>query len=128
VNAFSLKKGRNRMCLSRLGKYTLEPRSCHRFDIQAPIIYDTANPKPITLHAVAHQAVIVLETTKAYFDADVKEEKIPVQLRSSRGKGEIFFAFCVYTRKSKSSLTRKIVSIVIISFCLLKLFRGQSNF
>ena len=89
MNTFSLKKGRNRMCLSRLGKYTLEPRSCHRFDIQPPIIYDTASPKPITLHAIAHQAIVVVETTKAYFEADVKEDKIPVQLRSSRGKGMI---------------------------------------
>ena len=75
------------MCLSRPGLYTLDPRSCHRFDIQPPIIYDALNPKPITLHAVSHQAVIVLETTKTYLESDLKEDKIPVQIRSSKGKG-----------------------------------------
>lgn len=87
VESFSLKKGRNRMCLSRLGKYTLEPRSCHRFDGPSPIVYDTANPRPINLHAVAHQAVVTMSTNRAYLDSNLKEEKISVHVHSSRGKG-----------------------------------------
>ncbi|XP_076818346.1 BOS complex subunit NOMO1-like [Clavelina lepadiformis] len=86
VDTFSLKKGRNRLCLSNLGKYTLEPQSCHKFDVQSPIVFDTANPKPINLHAIAHEAVITMEAKKLYLESPLKEDKIQVEIRSSRGK------------------------------------------
>jgi len=85
VNSFPLKKGHNRMCLARPGEYTLEPVSCHRFDVTTPLKYNTARPKPITLHAVAHEAIIAMETTLKINDDS--SDATTVMIRSSRGKG-----------------------------------------
>nr|CAB3264401.1 nodal modulator 1 [Phallusia mammillata] len=82
VESFPLKKGHNRLCLSRTGEYLLEPVSCHRFDIHTPLKYNTARPKAITLQAVAHEAVIAMETKQKLDDVS----KATVTIKSSKGK------------------------------------------
>uniref|UniRef100_F6VG31 Uncharacterized protein n=1 Tax=Ciona intestinalis TaxID=7719 RepID=F6VG31_CIOIN len=61
VDVFSLKKGRNRLCLAELGEYLLQPQSCHQFDVKTPLRYNTARPRPVALHAIAHQALVTIK-------------------------------------------------------------------
>uniref|UniRef100_H2ZM50 SD-repeat containing protein B domain-containing protein n=1 Tax=Ciona savignyi TaxID=51511 RepID=H2ZM50_CIOSA len=85
VDVFSLKKGRNRLCLSQLGEYLLQPQSCHQFDVKTPLKYDTTHPKPITLQAVAHQALVTMETSYLVQDAD---HRVAMEIKTSKGNGK----------------------------------------
>ncbi|XP_078493068.1 BOS complex subunit NOMO1 [Ciona intestinalis] len=86
VDVFSLKKGRNRLCLAELGEYLLQPQSCHQFDVKTPLRYNTAHPRPVTLHAIAHQALVTMETSHVIKPNAKSEDKVAVEMKTSKGK------------------------------------------
>uniref|UniRef100_H2ZM47 SD-repeat containing protein B domain-containing protein n=1 Tax=Ciona savignyi TaxID=51511 RepID=H2ZM47_CIOSA len=95
VDVFSLKKGRNRLCLSQLGEYLLQPQSCHQFDVKTPLKYDTTHPKPITLQAVAHQALVTMETSYLVQDAD---HRVAMEIKTSKGNGKFLHRRLVFLK------------------------------
>ncbi|GAU88602.1 hypothetical protein RvY_01272 [Ramazzottius varieornatus] len=70
------------LCLPKPGQYTIEPRSCHKFE-QDSYTFDTENPGKLSMQAVAHSTNISVNT-----DDDKMSFKLRIK-KSSDGSSSI---------------------------------------
>lgn len=84
ANALRLTKGKNELCVAETGEYVVKPKSCHVFT-QKTYKFNTANPQPILLQAVAH--VFSIKFLSNFKDPQLKL----VVISSSKAKGKLAF-------------------------------------
>lgn len=67
VGSFDLKRGKNKFCLKTPGTYVLKPVSCYRFE-QEKYIYNTAEPKALSLNVASYKMEIKVKAGKNISD------------------------------------------------------------